>query len=43
MIEILVNKNMRKNIGNKLRLEIKQKYNTEIEIKKLIKLYNEYT
>ena len=42
MIEILIDENMRKDIGNKLRLEIEQKYNAEIEIKKLIKLYNEY-
>ena len=34
---------MRENIGNKLRFEIEQKYNAEIEIKKLIKLYNKYT
>jgi hypothetical protein len=35
-----MDKNMRKNITS---FEIKQKYNAEIEIKKLIKLYNEYT
>jgi len=43
IIEMLMDENSRKEIGNKLRLEIEQKYNAEIEIKKLIKLYNEYS
>ena len=42
LLEILMDENTRKDIGNKLRLEIEQKYNAETEIKKLIKLYNEY-
>ena len=43
LIEILMDENTRKEIGNKLRSEIEEKYNTEIEIKKVIKLYNEYS
>jgi glycosyltransferase involved in cell wall biosynthesis len=42
LIEYLMNENNRRNIGNKLRKEIEEKYNAEIEIKKIIKLYNEY-
>lgn len=42
LIKYLMDENVRKDIGNKLRKEIEQKYNAEIEIKKLIKLYNEY-
>lgn len=38
----LKNENFRKEIGNKLRNEIEEKYNTKIEIKKLVKLYEEY-
>ena len=36
------NENERKNIGKCLRKEIEQKYNADIEIKKIIKLYKEY-
>jgi len=43
LFEILMDENTRKEIGIKLRKEIEQKYNAEIEIKKLVKLYNEYS
>ena len=43
LIEILMDENTRKEIGNKLRNEIEEKYNAEIEIKKVVKLYNEYS
>lgn len=42
LLEMLMDENTRKAIGNKLRSEIEEKYNAEIEIKKLVKLYNEY-
>ena len=42
LILSLNNENERKKIGNDLRLEIERKYNADIEVKKLIKLYNEY-
>jgi glycosyltransferase involved in cell wall biosynthesis len=42
-LEMLMDENTRKEYGNKLRKEIEEKYNTDIEVKKLIKLYNEYT
>ena len=37
----LENEDVRKNLGKQLRSEISQKYNAEIEIKKLIKIYKE--
>jgi len=42
LLEMLMDENVRKEAGNKLRNEIEEKYNAEIEIKKLVKLYNEY-
>jgi len=42
LLEVLMDENVRKEAGNKLRNEIEEKYNAEIEIKKLVKLYNEY-
>jgi len=42
LIESLKNENDRKSIGKSLRKEIEQKYNADIEIKKIIKLYKEY-
>ena len=43
LITMLKNENMRKDLGNKLRKEVEEKYNADIEVKKLIKLYNEYS
>lgn len=43
LLEILMDENTRKEMGIKLRNEIIEKYNAEIEIKKLVKLYNEYS
>ena len=42
LIESMQNENERKKIGNSLRIEIEKNYNADIEIKKIIKLYNEY-
>ena len=42
-LKILENENARKEYGNKLRREIEEKYNADIEVKKLIKLYKEYS
>ena len=42
LLEVLMNENTRREIGNKLRNEIEEKYNANIEVKKLVKLYNEY-
>lgn len=42
LIESMKNENERKNIGKSLRKEIQQNYNADIEIKKIIKLYNEF-
>ena len=42
LIESMKNENERKKIGKCLRKEIEQKYNADIEIKKIIKLYKEY-
>ena len=41
LIESLKNENDRKSIGKSLRKEIEQKYNADIEIKKIIKIYKE--
>ena len=42
LIESMKNENERKKIGKSLRNEIEEKYNADIEIKKIIKLYQEY-
>jgi len=42
LIKYLMDENNRKDIGDKLRKEIEEKYNAEIEVKKIVKLYNEY-
>ena len=42
-IDYLKNESVRKDLGKKLRNEISRKYNAEIEIEKLIKIYNELT
>ena len=38
----LKDENLRKNYGKNLRKEIEKHYNADIEVKKLIKLYNEF-
>ena len=43
LIESMKNENQRKHIGKSLRKEIEQNYNADIEIKKIIKLYQEYS
>lgn len=43
LIESMKNENERKNIGKSLRIEIEKNYNADIEIKKIIKLYNEFS
>lgn len=43
LIKSMDNENDRRNLGRNLRTEIEKNYNAEIEIKKIIKLYNEYT
>lgn len=43
LIIMLKNENTRKELGNKLRKEIEEKYNADIETEKLIRLYNEYS
>jgi glycosyltransferase involved in cell wall biosynthesis len=42
LIESMKNENERKKIGKSLRVEIEKNYNANIEIKKIVKLYNEY-
>ncbi len=42
LIESMQNENERKKIGKSLRVEIEKNYNADVEIKKIIKLYNEY-
>lgn len=42
LIRTMKNENERKNLGKNLRSEIEKNYNADIEIKKIIKLYNEY-
>jgi len=39
----LENENVRIDLGKKLRIEIEKNYNADIEVKKIIKLYNEYS
>ena len=43
LIETLKDENERKRLGKKLFLEIERHYNADIEVKKLIKLYNEFS
>jgi len=43
LVESMKNENTRKNIGESLRVEIEKYYNADIEIKKIIKLYQEYS
>ena len=40
-IHYLKNESVRKDLGKKLRNEISRKYNAEIEVDKLIKIYKE--
>ena len=40
-VQYLKNESIRKDLGRKLRDEISRKYNAEIEVEKLIKIYNE--
>jgi len=40
-INYLKNEGVRKDLGEKLRDEVAKKYNAEIEVEKLIKIYNE--
>ena len=42
LIESMKNENERKNIGKSLHVEIEKNYNANIEIKKIVKLYDEY-
>ncbi len=42
LIESMQNENERKSIGTSLRIEIEKNYNADVEIKKIIKLYNEF-
>ena len=42
LIESMKNENERKKIGKSLRVEIEKNYNANIEIKKIVKLYDEY-
>jgi glycosyltransferase involved in cell wall biosynthesis len=42
LIESMQNENERKKIGKSLRVEIEKNYNADVEIKKIIKLYNEF-
>lgn len=43
LIESMKDENERRKLGKKLRSEIETKYNADIEIKKIIKLYNEFS
>ena len=43
LVESMKNENIRKNFGKSLRIEIEKYYNADIEIKKIIKLYNEFS
>ena len=43
LVESMKNENARKNFGKSLRVEIEKYYNADIEIKKIIKLYNEFS
>jgi len=43
LVESMKNENARKNFGKSLRVEIEKYYNADIEIKKIIKLYQEYS
>ena len=43
LIESMKDENERKSIGKSLRKEIEQNYNADIEIKKIIKLYLEFS
>lgn len=43
LIESMKDENERRKLGKKLRSEIEIKYNADIEIKKIIKLYNEFS
>ncbi len=43
LLKTMKNENVRKNLGKNLRDEIKKNYNADIEIKKILKLYKEYT
>lgn len=43
LVESMKNENTRKNFGKSLRVEIEKYYNADIEIKKIIKLYNEFS
>ena len=40
-VHYLEDESVRKDLGKKLRDEISKKYNAEIEVEKLIKIYNE--
>ena len=42
LIESMQNENERKKIGKSLRVEIEKNYNADVEIKKIIKLYDEF-
>jgi len=42
LIESMQNENERKKIGKSLRIEIEKNYNADVEIKKIIKLYEEF-
>lgn len=41
-VSYLKDENVRKDLGKKLRREIEEKYNAEIEVEKIIKLYNDF-
>jgi len=43
LIKTMKNENERKNLGKKLHFEIEKNYNADVEIKKIIKLYEEYS
>ena len=43
LIKTMNNENERKNLGRNLRAEIEKNYNADIEVKKIIKLYKEYS